>query len=490
MERRKVDVAIIGAGTAGLAARREAKKAGAQVLLIEGGPYGTTCARVGCMPSKLLIHSAEVAHEVATASSFGVEIQGNPRVNGRGVLERVRRERDRFVGFVLDAVDDIPGEEKLAGYARFDGPGRLVVDDQPLIEADAIVVATGSSPWIPPNLAGLGDRLLVSDDVFELKDLPGSVAVVGMGVIGLELGQSLHRLGVRTLCLTPSSRVGPLSDPVIKAKAIEVFGQELNLHVGVLDLQARLTDEGVHLQWLNPDGSRQEETVEYILASAGRRPNLHRLDPAKAGIPLDDRGLPPVNPGTSQIANLPVFLAGDVSGHRALLHEAADEGRIAGHNAARYPEVRTFLRRTLLSVVFSDPQIAVVGAPYNRLAGDRIEIGEVSYDDQGRSRVMGKNRGHVRIYAETEQGTLLGAEMLGPSVEHTSHLLAWAVQQQMTVDAVLRMPFYHPVVEEGIRTALRDLAAKLNLEEMLEPGPMEYTLDAQPSPVGAAPDSE
>jgi len=473
MKKREVDVAIIGAGTAGLAARREAKKAGASVVLIEGGPYGTTCARVGCMPSKLLIHSADVAHEIATASSFGVEIQGRPRVNGKAVLERVRRERDRFVGFVLDSVDDIPREEKVAGYARFDGPDTLLIDDHTRIEAGAIVVASGSSPWIPSNLSGLGDRLLISDDIFEFEDLPGSVAVIGMGVIGLELGQSLHRLGVDTLCLTPSSRVGPLSDPVIKKKAIEVFGQELNLHVGIEGLETRVDDAGVHLEWVNQDGSRQEATVDYVLGSAGRRPNLARLDPARATIPLDERGLPTVDPSTAQVGDLPVFLAGDVSNYRTLLHEAADEGRIAGHNAARYPDVRAFVRRTLLSVVFSDPQIAVVGKPYSRLDPASITIGEVSYDDQGRSRMMGKNSGHVRIYAENERGALRGAEMLGPSVEHTAHLLAWAVQQAMTVDGVLRMPFYHPVVEEGIRTALRDLAAKLKLEETLEPRCMD-----------------
>ncbi len=317
MKKREVDVAIIGAGTAGLAARREAKKVGASVVLIEGGPYGTTCARVGCMPSKLLIHSADVAHGIATASNFGVEIQGRPRVNGKAVLERVRRERDRFVGFVLDSVDDIPSEEKVAGYARFEGPGTLLVDDHTRIEAGAIVVASGSSPWIPSNLSGLGDRLLVSDDVFDFEDLPGSVAVIGLGVIGLELGQSLHRLGVDTLCLTPSSRVGPLCDPVIKKKAIEVFGQELNLHVGIEGLETRTGDAGIHLKWMNQDGSRQEATVDYVLASAGRRPNLARLDPARAGIPLDERGLPTVDPRTAQIGNLPIFMAGDVSDYRA-----------------------------------------------------------------------------------------------------------------------------------------------------------------------------
>jgi dihydrolipoamide dehydrogenase len=255
---------------------------------------------------------------------------------------------------------------------------------------------------------------------------------------------------------------------VIKQKAIEVFGEELNLHVAVQDLETSVVDNRVHLRWVDEDGSRQQATVDYVLVSAGRRPNLARLDPARAAIPLDESGLPAADPATAQVGDLPIFLAGDVSDYRKLLHEAADEGRIAGHNAARYPDVRAFVRRTLLSVVFSDPQIAVIGTPYSRLDPASITIGEVSYDDQGRSRVMGKNRGHVRIYADSERGALLGAEMLGPSVEHTAHLLAWAVQQELTVDGALRMPFYHPVVEEGIRTALRDLAARLKLEETLE----------------------
>ena len=469
MDERRVDVAIIGAGTAGLSARREAKKAGASVVLIEGGTHGTTCARVGCMPSKLLIQAAEVAHELATASRFGIEIEGTARVNGRAVLERVRRERDRFVGFVLDAVDGIPGEEKLEGTARFEGPTTLRVGEHTRVIARAVVIATGSTPWIPPELETLRDRRLVSDQVFAFEDLPESIAVMGMGVIGLELGQALHRLGVRTVCLTPSIRVGPVTDPVVREKAIEVFDRELDLHVRIRDLAAKETGDGVRLSWRERDGSAGETTVDYLLATSGRRPALAHLGLDQAGILLDDRGLPCFDPRTGQIEDLPVFLAGDASDYRPLLHEAADEGRIAGENAARYPDVMAHVRRTRLTVVFSDPQIGIVGRRYDRIDPEAVTVGEVSYDDQGRSRVMGKNSGHVRIYAENGRGTLLGAEMLGPRVEHTAHLLAWAVQRGLTVDDALAMPFYHPVVEEGIRTALRDLAARLRLREKAEP---------------------
>src|SRR5689334_22999262 len=133
MNNLKVDVAVIGAGTAGLSAYRAAKAQGARTVMIEGGPYGTTCARVGCMPSKLMIAASEAAHAANHADAFGVRV-GDVNIDGRAVMERVRRERDRFVGFVLDSVERMPAEDKLRGHARFTGPHTLQVDDHTTVE--------------------------------------------------------------------------------------------------------------------------------------------------------------------------------------------------------------------------------------------------------------------------------------------------------------------------------------------------------------------
>jgi dihydrolipoamide dehydrogenase len=160
-----------------------------------------------------------------------------------------------------------------------------------------------------------------------------------------------------------------------------------------------------------------------------------------------------------------IFIAGDANNDAPLLHEAADEGRIAGENAARYPDVRPASRRTALSIVFSDPQLAVVGSRYADLAPGTFVTGKVSFEDQGRSRVMLRNRGLLHVYADATTGVLRGAEMIGPDAEHLGHLLAWAMQQKLTVAQVLEMPFYHPVVEEGLRTALRDAHAQLQAFE-------------------------
>lgn len=179
MKTLNVDVAVIGGGTAGLGAYRAAKEHTDSVVMIEGGPYGTTCARVGCMPSKLLIAAAEAVHHIEKAPGFGVHPMGETKINGREVMDRVKRERDRFVGFVLEGVDSIPAEDKIRGFARFIDDNTLVVDDHTTINAKRIVIATGSRPSWPAVWNELGDRLIINDDVFEWDDLPESVAVFG-----------------------------------------------------------------------------------------------------------------------------------------------------------------------------------------------------------------------------------------------------------------------------------------------------------------------
>nr|WP_315488637.1 dihydrolipoyl dehydrogenase [uncultured Rhodoferax sp.] len=471
------DVAIIGAGTAGMSAYRAALEQTSRVLLIENGLYGTTCARVGCMPSKLLIAAADAAHAMVGASRFGVTA-GLPTIDGRAVMARVRSERDRFVGFVVDTVQNWPTEQRLVGHARF-------VDDHTLqvgatrVKAQRIVIATGSRPAVPQawRLA-LGDRLIVNDDVFNWTDLPRSVAVVGPGVIGLELAQVLHRLGVRVRLYGRSGRVGPLTDPQLQALAHHVFAADLPLSVDLAHIEPRREGDSVVVRATNRDDNVHEEHFDWLLATTGRRPNVDQLGLENTTLPMDPNGIPVHDRRSAQVANRPVFIAGDVSQDRPLLHEAADEGRIAGGNAGRFPDVRLRPRRTPLAVVFSDPQIALAGASHAELmaAGIAFETGRVSFDDQGRSRVMGRNQGALHVYGEAGTGRFLGAEMLGPAAEHIGHLLAWSVQRGDTVQQMLDSPFYHPVVEEGLRTALRQLQRALHMG----PTPVERCLDCGP----------
>ncbi|TCP12421.1 dihydrolipoamide dehydrogenase [Crenobacter luteus] len=461
MRKLNVDVAVIGAGTAGLAAYRAVKAHGQSAVIIEGGAYGTTCARVGCMPSKLLIAAADAAFDARHTAPFGVYVDGEVRVDGVAVMARVRRERDRFVGFVVNGVDAIPADDKLVGHARFIDNTVLEVGGHSEVHARRVVIATGSSPKVPAPFRALGDRLIVNDDVFAWHDLPKRVAVFGPGVIGLELGQALSRLGVRVRLFGKGGAVGPLTDPAVRAAAAATFGAELDFDADARVLEMKKDGDEAVLRYVDHDGREITERFDYVLAATGREPNVHHLGLENTTLALDANGVPLFDKATLQCGASPVFIAGDANNVLPLLHEAADEGRTAGDNAARYPDVRPGHRRATIAVVFSDPQIAMVGQRHVDLAPGSFVTGAVSFEDQGRSRVMLKNKGLMHVYADKATGRFLGAEWLGPRAENIAHTLAWAVQMGLTVDEMLAMPFYHPVVEEGVRTALRDAAAKL-----------------------------
>ena len=458
---RKVDVAVIGAGSAGLPAYRAARMHTEKVVLIEGGVYGTTCARVGCMPSKLLIAAAEAAHSIETASKFGV-YSSKPTINGHDVMKRVRSERDRFVGFVLESVENIDQNHHFRGHAQFIDNHTIQVEDK-IIEAKSVVISTGSSPKLMSMFNGLGDRLVVNDDIFDWDTLPESVAVFGPGVIGLELGQALHRLGVRIRIFGLSGSLKPLSDMGIKSYAENLFKDEFPLDTKANILGLELENEQVKISFVDPkNGEEKEELFDFLLAATGRAPNVKNLGLENTELELDSLGVPLYNSSTMQCGNSSIFIAGDVNNDLPILHEAADEGKIAGDNAARFPDIKSGLRRSPVTVVFCDPQIAIVGESWSELEGnENVVTGKVSFEGQGRSRIILKNKGLMHVYADQNSGLFLGSEFIGPHAEHLAHLMSWAHQQNMTIQQMLEMPFYHPVIEEGLRTALRDAESKL-----------------------------
>lgn len=461
----KTKVAIIGAGSAGMRAYREVTKTTDDVLLIEDGPYGTTCARVGCMPSKLLIAAAEAAHAGAHTAPMGVTYAA-PQIDGAAVMARVRVERDRFVGFVKETVEDWPERQRIRARATFVSDTELALSDGSGVQAETIIIATGSHPAILPFFENFGDRLIVNDDVFSWDTLPKSVAVFGAGVIGLELGQALHRLGVRVTLFGRDNLVGPLSDSEVLAEARKNFTDEFDFHPHAEVSNHRRTDTGVAV-----DLNGETLEYDYALIATGRRPNVDKLGLENTSLELDARGVPVFDLHTGQCGSAPVFIAGDANNIIPLLHEAADEGMAAGYNAAHFPDIRRFTKSAPISVVFSDPQIMMVGETHRALTerGADFDIGSVDWSNQGRARVMGVNKGLLRVYGERNTGRFLGAEMIGPRAEHLAHLLAWSLQSRLTVAEMLERPFYHPVIEEGLRTALRILNANMQMGAMPPP---------------------
>jgi dihydrolipoamide dehydrogenase len=463
VQTRTVDVAIIGSGSAGLYALGQVRRARKSFVLINGGEPGTTCARVGCMPSKAMIQVADDFHRRGHFGKYGISGREHLRLDTGEALEHVQGLRDLFVERVLSHSTDKLGDEFIEGYARFIEPTLLEVGGQQ-VRATRVIIATGSRPLVPAPWQELGDKILTSDDIFEQETLPESMGVIGLGTIGLELGQSLQRLGIEVTGFDQLDTIGGLQDPEVARTAIEVLGREFPLHLGQ---PAALVQDGDRLKITAGEHS---VSVDKVLCCIGRVPNVQGLGLENLGIELDEHGMPESNPCTLQVADLPVFMAGDVNGQRMLLHEAGDEGRIAGYNAAR-DEITAFRRKTPMYINFCDPNICIVGARLDELDHDRIATGETRFAPVGRAIIMGSNRGLLRVYGDRHSGRILGAEMIGPKGENLAHLLCWCIEQELTVGQLLRMPFYHPVIEEALQAALYDLYGKV--EARNTGGPVE-----------------
>ncbi len=449
----EVEAAVIGAGTAGLVAVREILKVTDRTVLIQDGPMGTTCARVGCMPSKALIQTAEDYHRRGFLAAKGISGGEGLCVDGAAVLRHVRKLRDHFTeGMVEKTLGH--GEKLIVGRARFLDAHRLEVGGR-VIRAERIVLATGSRPIVPARWASLGEGVLTSDTVFELDRLPRSLAVIGLGVIGIELGQALGRLGVEVVGVARSGRIAGLSDPEVLASAMEIFSREFEIWSGHA-AEVESAGDGRFTVIAGP----HKKTVDAVLVSIGRRPNVDGLGLETLGAPLDEQGVPVFDPATLRVGSLPIFIAGDANGRDPILHEAWDDGRVAGYNAAR-EEAVCFHRRAPLKITFCDPQIVTAGRRFSEVKDLEIAIGQCRFADQGRAVIRDQNAGLLRVYAERGGGRLLGAEMAAPDGEHLGHLLAWAVQQGLTVFDMLRLPFYHPVIEEGLRSAVQAAASEV-----------------------------
>lgn len=449
------DIAVIGAGTAGLTAFHEVRRAGRSALLIDHGPLGTTCARVGCMPSKAVLHAG---HQWSVLREMGEPRPSGCAAGADDLWQRALAMRDTLAHGAAQRTRDAAGNHLLMGTARFVAPGELAVDGK-RIRAKAVIVATGSRPVVPGFLQGLGDSVLTTDTLFARAKLPRSIGIVGTGAVGLEMAVALSRLGVRVVAADLKNAPGGIVDPVIADRAASRFREEFTLWLG-RPVEVRSSPSGAEIR-----SGDQSELVEVVLAALGREPNVASLDLAAAGATPDAQGRFPADEASLRLPGTSVFLAGDVHPDRPLMHEAADEGSIAARGAlallADVP-LRPAARRTALGIVFTDPDICSVGAPLDRLDPQSFVVGTAEGSGNGRSRILQAESSLLRIYARRDDGLLLGASLVAVQGEHLAHQLAWAVQRGETVRSLLDLPYYHPTVEEMLQSALKDAARQID----------------------------
>lgn len=455
------DMIIIGAGTAGIAAYKQAIKKTQKVLIINQGPWDTTCARVGCMPSKVLISSANRLHDLYHAQEVALKVKA--QTDTTQVMNHVRELRDRFSQSMLKEVEAWESSHKISGQAVFINANTIEVN-QKQYQAKSFIVAVGSTPAIDPEWKKeLGNLLITSDQIFELDQLPKRLAVIGSGVIAIELAQAMHRLGVETTIFARSQRIGSLSSPVLQKMAQKVLSEELNIKFKVLPDKVKKYRNLVKIEFTE-HGKTDHIIADYLLVATGRNSYLNSLKLEQVDSKFKDIKKLPIDPKTKQLGQYPIFVVGDAFTSTPIQHEAAHEGRGAVHNALNPLKMNNLKTLTPLGIVFSAPEMALIGQNYKQLKEKNIDfvIGMVDYSHQGRAMVLGQNQGAAEIYVDVKTRKILGAEIFTYAAEHLSHLLAWIIDENISIDDALNKPFYHPTLEEGLRTALKHAHRQLN----------------------------
>jgi pyruvate/2-oxoglutarate dehydrogenase complex dihydrolipoamide dehydrogenase (E3) component len=449
------DFVIIGGGSAGYAAARTAAGAGLKTAVIEGGrDVGGLCILRGCMPSKSLIESANRFRAIGHAPEFGLQVE-NARFDTAKILARKRRLIDEFAEHRRQQLKE--GEfDFIRGTGSFIDKTTVRVRDleggEHTVTAKAFLVSTGSEISFPdiPGLSTAG--CLTSDDVLELERIPESLVVLGAGPVALELAHYLRAFGCRITIVQRSAQIARGFDEDA-AKVVEQSFRKRGMNIftktKVLQVESNGTTSRVIFEH---EGIRQTVEAAAILNALGRKPKVARLGLENVGVELAD-GAIAVN-AHQQTSAPTIFAAGDCCGPFEIVHIAIEQGERAARNAVRLlqndPGLESVDYRLKLYVVFTEPQVAVVGLSEFEAKAKNIDYLVASYPfcDHGKSIIMDEMEGFVKLVADKSTREILGASVVGPDASELIHEVVVAMRFHASAGQLATTPHYHPTLSE------------------------------------------
>lgn len=448
------DLIVIGAGMAGINATGRAAEAGKRVAIVERDRIGGTCPIRGCIPTKALVRSAEVAHEARRASEFGILI-GEVGVDFAAVMARVRDIIDLGSNGARRYLESLDGVEVIDGEARLSAPNEVQVNGR-TISAPRIIIAAGAAPGVPP-IPGLADvPHLTSDDVLRLTELPRATVLIGGGPIALELGQALSRLGSKVTVVEVLPRLFPTEEPEIAEMLtgyLEGEGIEILTGAEIHEVAAGPTVHITH------GGARRTLRGDALVVATGRRPATAALNLEAAGVELGKAGIRV--DGRLETSQPGIFAAGDVVGlpFGAFTHVARMMGVAVAENALGIDphEVDSDWGPR---AVFTDPEFAMVGMTEAeaREAGHEVSVGTSTFSG-GKARAWGEERGMVKVVLEAGSRRILGARVLAYHGADLIHPIAVAMNAgDGTIDPVLKTMHIHPTLGEVVLGAAKKAA--------------------------------
>ena len=459
--RKTHDVIVIGGGSAGYAAARTARDAGADVAIVDQGPLGGLCILRGCMPTKAMLRSAEVAALLRRAKEFGLS-----PVSAQADLSAIVDRKDRLVREFADYRIQQLQDPRLTLYqsrAVFRSPHEITVGDT-VLSSGSFILATGSKPSeVPiPGLAQAG--YLTSDTLLDLRTQPGALIVLGGGAVALEIGQFFARLGTRVTILQRGRTLLSEMDEDV-GRAIEAALSDEGIEVVTGAQLLRVTHDATGKSvWVMNDGRERSYVGEEILQALGRRPNIEglRLDLADVTV---DGGRIAVD-GAMRTSQAHIYAVGDVNDVTPIVHLAIQQGEIAAYNATHADQPAKLIDHRLdTEVVFTDPQVAVLGLNEAQAKADGIRYLTASYPfaDHGKALCLGAPRGFVKLLAAPQSGEVLGAQIVGPEAGELIHELIAVMYYHGTAADLLRMPHYHPTLAEIVTYPAESIVERLSV---------------------------
>ena len=446
------DLLVLGGGMAGLPIAMKCAYSGMETALIEEDLLGGTCLNRGCIPTKTMIRSAEVANLARRSEEFGIDIEGSIEAD----METIIGRKDDIVESIREgAYENVESNENIEfveGHGVFASPHEIRVDDRTL-STENIVINTGARPT-KPSIDGLDDiDVHDSTDLLELDSVPDSLAVIGGGYVGCEYTQMYSRFGADVTLFQRGDRLLPEEDPEVSEVIEDAFRDEgISVHTGTPVIALAEIDDGVRVE-ANPEGDALSVTVSDVALAAGRTPNTDGLRLEDVGVSLDEDGFVETDASFKTTAD-GVYAIGDVSGPPMFTHSARDDADLLYQHLAKDKDVSTE-GRTIPWAVFTDPQIGHVGLTEGeaRDEGYQVGIGRQDFADQGKPKALGETKGFVKLVTDADTDELLGAHVVGEQGAEIVHELVLAIELGATAEQIAETMHIHPTLPESINSA-------------------------------------
>jgi|LSQX01.3.fsa_nt_gb dihydrolipoamide dehydrogenase len=453
---KKFDVVVIGAGPGGYVAAIRASQLGLKAAIIDKQWLGGVCLNVGCIPSKALLHNAEMAYTLRNnAKDYGISFD-NLELDYSVAFKRSRQVSQRLtkgVAFLMrkNNIEVIEGTAKLAGT------GKVAVElndgGQEEIEAKDIILSTGAHATVIPGMEPDGEKLFDYIQAIMLEKLPKSAVVIGGGAVGVEFATIWSGYGVEVTIVEMLPHILPNEDEEAAAELVKALKKRgVKVHAGTKVKSVNKTESGTSVLVEGDDGEENIE-AEITLVAVGFKPNSQGIGLEEAGVELDKRGFVKIDDRMS--TNVPgIWAIGDVTGKLQLAHAASAMGQICAENIAGLEE-RKLDYRMIPRAVFSDPQVASFGytEAEAREAGFDVKTGRFNFIANGKALGLGKGVGFAKVVIDSKYGELLGATLVGPEVSELLPELVLAQANELTAEEVARSVHIHPTLSEAIMEA-------------------------------------